>query len=87
MADEGTSQVETALHRQMSAGFDDLCEQFSEDELLGEVFRSNYDSICVSFTSNDRQEKQEDEKSADDFRRVAADRIDRQLMFISDVYR
>jgi hypothetical protein len=46
----------------MSAGFDDLCEQFSEDELLGEVFRSNYDSICVSFTTNDRQEKQEDQR-------------------------
>src|SRR6266852_4742279 len=86
MADEGTSQVETALHGQVSAGFDNLCEQFSEDELLGEVFRSNYDSICVSFTSNDRQEKQEDEKCADDFRRAAADRIDRQFILISDAY-
>src|ERR1700674_5274838 len=85
VADECASQVETAFHRQMSTGFDDLREQFSEDELLGEVFRSNHDSICVSFTSNDRQEKQEDEKCADDFCRAAADRIDRQLMSISDV--
>src|SRR5258708_17468622 len=82
MADKCASQVEAALHRQMSAGFDDLREQFAEDELLGEVFRSNYDSICVSFTSYDRREKQEDEKGADDFRRATADRIDRQF----DVY-
>ena len=86
MADECASQVETALDGQMSAGFDDLSEKFSEDELLGEVFRSNHDSICVSLTSNDRQEKQEDEKCADDFRKAAADRINRQLIFISDVY-
>jgi hypothetical protein len=71
----------------MSAGFDDLSEQLSEDELLGEVFGANYDSICVSFATNNQQEKHEDEKCADDFRRAAADRIDRQLMFISDVYR
>src|SRR5258706_6950094 len=82
MTDECASQVETAFNRQLSAGFDDLSEQFSEDELLSEVFRSNYDSICVSFTSYDRQEKQEDEKGADDFRRAAANRIDRQF----DVY-
>ena len=62
MADEGTSQVKTAFNRQMSAGFDDLCEQFSEDELLSEVFRSNHNAICVSFTTNDRQKKQEDER-------------------------
>ena len=67
VADEGASQVETALHRQMSAGFDDLSEQFSEDELLGEVFGANDNAICISFTSNDGQEKQEDEKCADDF--------------------
>src|SRR5258708_19582149 len=82
MADEGARQVEAALHRQMSAGFDDLRKQFSEDELLGEVFRADHDAICISFTSNDRQEKQEDEKCADDFRRAAADRIDCQF----DVY-
>src|SRR5258708_13510604 len=82
MADKCASQVEAALHRQMSAGFDDLREQFAEDELLGEVFGSDHDAICISFTSNDWQEKQEDEKCADDFRRAAADRIDRQF----DVY-
>ena len=65
MADECASQVETALHRQMSAGFDDLCEQFSEDELLSEVFRSNYDSIRVSFTTCKRKKKHEDERQND----------------------
>src|SRR5258708_34744635 len=63
----------------MSAGFDGLRKQFSEDELLGEVFGADHDAICISFTSNDRQEKQEDEKCADDFRRAAADRIDCQF--------
>src|SRR4029077_8460636 len=85
VADECASQVETALHRQMSAAFDDLSEQLSEDELLGEVLGANYNAICVSFATDNQQEKHEDEQYADDFRRAAADRIDRQLMFISDI--
>ena len=66
MADECASQVETALHRQMSADFDDLGEQFSEDELLSEVFGANYDAVCVSFATCKRKNKHEDEQYEDE---------------------
>ena len=66
MTDECASQVEAALHRQMSAGFDDLCEQFSEDELLGEVFGANNDSICMPLATCKRKNKHEDEQYEDE---------------------
>ncbi len=37
LADECAGEIEAALDGQVSAGFDDLSEEFSEDELLGEV--------------------------------------------------
>jgi len=55
MTDECASQIETAFYREMSAGFHDLREQFSEDELLGEVLGSHHDSIRLPFATSDRE--------------------------------
>ena len=65
MTDEGASQIETALNRQMSAGFDDLSEKFSENELLGKVLGADYDAICVPLATCKRKKKHEDEQYKD----------------------
>jgi hypothetical protein len=45
LANKSSRQIETPLYGQMSASFDDLSEQFSKDELLGEILGSNHNAI------------------------------------------
>src|SRR5208282_558234 len=78
LANERASQIEAALHGQMSPAFDDLSEQFSQNELLSEILGSNHDPVRMPFTTRDRQ-KQEDEQQqfADELFRVGAHGINR----------
>ena len=62
LADECAGQVEAAFHGEVSPDFDDLSEQFSQDELLGEVLGTNDNSIRMTFTTDDRKKKREDEQ-------------------------
>src|SRR5580692_3912718 len=62
LADECASKIKATLHQQMSSSFDDLREKFSEDELLGEVLRPNHNAIRITFTTYERQEKQDDKR-------------------------
>jgi hypothetical protein len=78
LADECASQIKAALDGQMSAGFNDLSEDFSENELLGEILGADHNAIRMAFATRDREKKQEDQKCADDLRKAGADGINRQ---------
>src|SRR6266403_1209479 len=52
----------------MSAGFDDLSEKFSEDELLGEVLGAHHNPICVPPATCKRKKKHENEQYEDRLR-------------------
>src|SRR5262245_44247292 len=43
MCDVSSAQVESALHRQMSPVLDLLCDEFTENDLLGEVLAPDDD--------------------------------------------
>jgi hypothetical protein len=59
----------------VSSGFDDLSEQFSQDELLCEVLGPNHNPIRMTFTTCDRQKKQKNEDCADDQFSSSADGV------------
>ena len=54
LADKCSSQVKTALHSHVVAGFDALSEQLSEDELFGEILGANDNPIGMAFAAHNR---------------------------------
>ncbi len=51
LTDERAREIKAPLHWQVSSGFDDLREKFSQNELLGEVLGSDHDAIGMTFTT------------------------------------
>src|ERR1035438_8676088 len=62
LTDECACQVEAALHGQVSSGFDQLREELSENELLGEIFRADDDAAGVIAATHHGQKKRGREK-------------------------
>src|SRR5450755_4390206 len=60
VTDEGASKVEAAFDQHVGAGFDNLGEEFSEDELLGEVLGANHNAIATMRATGDGEKKQDD---------------------------
>jgi len=66
VADEGAGKVEPALDREMGARFDDLCEELSENQLLGEIFGADYDTVRMSGAAGYGQEQREGQEKRTD---------------------
>jgi len=59
VADEGAGQIEAALDWQVSARLDNLREELTENELLGEVFGADYDVVRMRGAAGYGQEQSE----------------------------
>ena len=64
LTDKCACQVEAALNGQVSASFDQLREEFSENELLGEVLRADDDAAGVIAATHHGQKKPGRQKRA-----------------------
>ena len=51
MADVGAGEIEAAFDREMSFVFDLLGDEFSEDELLGEVLGADDDAVFAGWAA------------------------------------
>src|SRR5204863_10004281 len=58
MADVAAGEIEPALHGKVRLCLDLLRDDFSEDELLSEVFRSDYDTVFTRRAAGTEQQRQ-----------------------------
>ncbi len=68
LADERSRQIKTPFNRQVSSCLDDLREQLSQNELLGEVLRPNHDPVRMPRAAQHWQKTRADEERAKDAR-------------------
>ena len=55
MTDIAAGQIEAALDREVGFVFNLLCDQFAKDELLGEIFRADYDAALTGRAAGNEQ--------------------------------
>src|SRR5437879_11841920 len=58
MADVAAGEIEPALHGKVRLCLELLRDDFSEDELLGEVFRSDNDTVFTRRAARTKQQRQ-----------------------------
>jgi hypothetical protein len=64
LADKCAREIEASLYGQVGAGFDDLSEQLSQDELFSEVLGAHDNTIGMAPATHDWKKKQDNEERA-----------------------
>lgn len=62
MRDVSAAEIKTALYRKMSLVFDLLRDEFSEDDLLGEVFAADDDAVAMGASGGHYENEQNKDK-------------------------